>query len=71
MEASQVALVVKNPPSKAGEARGMGLIPELGRLPGVGKGSTLQYSCLRNPMNRGAWWASVHGATKSQTRLSD
>ena len=62
-----VALVIKNPTANVGEARGMGLIPELERFPRVGKGSTLQYSCLGNPMNRGAWWASVHEATKSQT----
>ena len=48
-----------------------GLIPGLGRSPGEGNGSPLQYSCLKNPMDRGAGWATVRGAAKSQTRLSD
>ena len=48
-----------------------GSIPGLGRSPGEGNGNPLQYSCLENPMDRGAWWAIVHGVTKSQTRLSD
>ena len=47
------------------------LIPGLGRSPGEGNGNPLQYSCLENPMDRGVWWATVHGVTKSQTRLSD
>ena len=42
-----------------------------GRFPGKGSGYPLQYSCLKNPMDRGAWWAMVHGVTKSQTQLSD
>ena len=42
-------------------------IPRLGRSPGEGNGNPLQYSCLENPMNREAWWAAVHGVTKSQT----
>ena len=46
-------------------------IPGLGRAPGVGHGNPLQYSCLENPMDRGAWWATVHGVTKSQTQLND
>ena len=46
-----------------------GLIPGLGRSPGVGNGSPLQYSCLENPMGRGAWWATIHRVAKSQTRL--
>ena len=46
-------------------------IPGLGRLPGEGNGNPLQYSCLENPMDGGAWWATVHGVEKSQTRLSD
>jgi len=53
--------VVKNPPANA---RDMGLIPELGRSPGEGNGNPLQDSCLGNPMDRGAWWATVHGVTK-------
>ena len=50
----------------AGDA---GLIPGLGRPPGGGHGNPLQYSCLENPMDRGAWWATVQGVAKSQTRL--
>ena len=46
-------------------------IPELGRFPGEGNGKPLQYSCLENPMDGGAWWATVHRAAKSQTQLSD
>ena len=49
----------------------LGLIPGLRRSPVGGHGNPLQYSCLENPMNRGAWWATVHGVTKSQTRLND
>ena len=49
----------------------MGLIPGLGRSPGEGNSNPLQYSCLVNPMDRGAWWATVHEVTKSRTRLSD
>ena len=47
-----------------------GLIPGLGRSPGEGNGNPLQYSCLKNSMDRGAWWAIVRGVTKGQTRLS-
>ena len=61
---SQVVLVVKNPPANAGDARDMGLIPESGRSPGEGNGNLLQYSCLENPMDRGAWQATVHGGHK-------
>ena len=53
--------VAKNTPAKAGD---MGLIPGSGRSPGEGNGNTFQYSCLGNPMERGAWWATVHGVTK-------
>ena len=49
----------------------LGSIPSLGRSPGEGNGNPLQYSCLENPMDGGAWWATVHGAAKSWTRLSD
>ena len=49
----------------------LGSIPGLGRSPGEGNGNPLQYSCLENPMDGGAWWAIVHGVAKSQTRLSD
>ena len=48
-----------------------GSIPGLGRCPGEGNGNPLQYSCLENPMDGGAWWATVHGVTKSQTQLRD
>jgi len=56
--------VVKNLPANAGDTD---LIPELGRSPGEGNGNLLQYSCLENPMDRGAWWAIVHGVAKSPT----
>ena len=49
----------------------LGLIPGSGRSSGEGSGNPLQYSCLENPMDRGAWWAVVHGVTKSQTQLSN
>ena len=49
----------------------LGLIPGSGRSPGEGNGNPLQYSCLENPMDGGAWWAIVHGVAKSWTRLSD
>ena len=54
----------------AGDARDMGLIPGLGRYPGVGNGNLLQYSFLENSMNRRTWWATDHGVSKSRTRLS-
>ena len=63
---SQMALVVKNLPANAGHTRGMSSTSLLGRSPGVGDGKALQYSCLENPMDRGAWWATVHGVTESQ-----
>ena len=47
----------------------MSSIPGLGTFPGKGNGNPLQYSCLENPMERGAWWATVHGTAKSRTRL--
>jgi len=65
--ASQVALVVKNPPINAGDAGDVSSIPGLGRSPGVGSGNPLQYSCLENPMDREAWWATVHMVAKNQT----
>ena len=61
--------MVKNPPANAGGLRDVGLIPGLGRSPEGGHGNPLQGSCLGNPMDRGAWWAIVHGVTKSWTRL--
>ena len=63
--ASQVALVVKNLPANAGDVGGVGLIPELGRSPGGGHGNPLQYFFLENPMDRGAWRATVHGTAES------
>ena len=62
--------VVKKPRANAGNEIDAGLIPESGRSPGVGNGNPLQYSCLGNPMDREAWWATVHGVTESWTRLS-
>ena len=62
--------MVKNPPANAGDIRAAGLIPGLGRSPGEGNSNPLQYSSLENPMDRGAWQATVHGVTKSQTQLS-
>ena len=59
---------VKNPPANAA---GTGSIPGLGRSHGEGNGNPPQYSCLGNPMDRGAWWATVYGVAKSQTRLSN
>ena len=67
--ASQVALVVKNPPANAGDKRDTGSIPGFGRCPGEGHGNPLQYSCLENPMDRGAWRATAHRIKKSWTRL--
>ena len=61
---SQVAIVVKNPPANAGDIRDMGLISGSGRFPGGGQGNPFQYSCLENPMERGALWAIVHGVTE-------
>ena len=65
--ASQVALVVKNLPAIAGDIKDVGSVPKLERSPRKGNGNPLQYSCLGNAMDRGAWWATVHGVTKSQT----
>ena len=56
--------MVKNPSASAGDVRDMGSIPGSGGPPGVGHGSPLQYSCLENPMDRGAWWATVHRVAK-------
>ena len=63
--ASQVLL--KNPLANAGDVRDAGSIPGSGRSPGEGNGNPLQYSCLENSMDRGAWWAIAHGVEKSQT----
>ena len=67
-QASQLVLVVKNPPDNAGDIRDVGSIPDLGRSPGGRHGNPLQ-SCLENPMDRGAWRATVHRVTKSLTKL--
>ena len=64
---SQLPLVVKNMPASAGDLRDTGSITEAGRAPGEGNGNPLQYPCLENPMDRGAWQATVHGVAKSQT----
>ena len=68
-QASPVALVVKNLPANAGDIRDMSSIPGLGRSPEVEYGNPLQYSCLENPMDCIAWWATVHRVTKSRTHL--
>ena len=57
----------KNLLAKAGDSKDVGLIPGSGRSPGVGNDNPLQYSCQKNSMDRGAWWAAVHGITKSRT----
>ena len=62
--------VVKNPPANAGDPRDTGWIPESGRSSGDGNGNLLHYSCLENSMDRGSWWATVHGVQKSQMWLS-
>ena len=63
------ALVVKNPPDKAGDAGDVCLIPGSGKSPEGGHGNPLQYSCLDNPTDRGTWWSTVHRVPKSWTRL--
>ena len=65
IQASLVALVVKNPPANAGDIGDMGLIPGLGKSPGVGNGNSLQHSCMENPIDRGAWCTTVHGIAES------
>ena len=67
--ASQVVLVVKNLPANAGDVRDTGSVPGAGRSPGGGHGNPLQYSCLENPMDGRAWWATVQGVMKSRTLL--
>ena len=58
-----------NPPANAGDIRDAGLIPGSERSPGGRHGNPLQYSCLENPMDRGAWWATLHRVAESQTQL--
>ena len=65
-----MALVVKKPPTNAGDIRDSGLIPGWRISPGGGHGNPLQYSCLDDPTDKGAWQTTVQGVTKSQTRLS-
>ena len=65
-----MVLVVKNPSASTGDLRDKCLIPGSGRCPGGGNGNLPQYSCLKNSMNRGDLWATVHGVSKSWTRLS-
>ena len=64
-----MVLVIKNVPTNAGDIRDVGSIPGSGRFPGEGNGDPLQYSCMENLMDSGAWWATVHGVSKSQTQL--
>ena len=65
--ASQVVLVLKNLPAKAGDIGDTCSVLGAGRSPGEGHGNPLQYSCLENPVDRGAWWATVRGVARSQT----
>ena len=65
-----MVLLVKNSPANAGDISDAGSIPGLGRYPGEGHGNPLQYYCLENPMDRGAWWAVIHRVVKSQTQLN-
>ena len=67
--AFQVVLVVKNPPANGGNLRDVSSVPRSGRACGGGHGNPLQYSFLENPMDRGAWWATVHRVAKSWTKL--
>ena len=60
-------LVVKTPPANAGDVRDVDLISQSGRFPGGGDGNPPQYYCLENPMDRGAWWATIYGVARSQT----
>ena len=62
---SQVALLVKDPPANAGGSGNLGSIPGSERSPGGGNGNLFQYCCLKNSMDRGVWWVTVHGVTQS------
>ena len=64
--ATQLALVVRNPPSNARDRRDVGSILGSGKCPGVGNGNPLPSSGLENPLDRGVWWAAIHGVAKSQ-----
>ena len=63
--------MVKNPPTIVGDVKDESSISGSGRSPEEGNGNPLQYSCLENPMDRGTWWATLHGVAKRQTELSD
>ena len=63
--------MVKNLPANSGDIEYLGSFLGLGRSLGGGNGNPFQYSCLENPMDRGAWWTTVHGIAKGQTQLSD
>ena len=65
-----MVLVVKNPPANTEDIRDMGSISVSGRYTGEGNGNPLQYSCLENPMDRGAWQATVHGVTRVENDLA-
>ena len=67
--AFQVSLVIKKLPANTGDIKDISLTPGSGRSPGGRHGNSLHYSCQENPMDRGAWWASVLGVKKSQTQL--
>ena len=68
--ASQVVLVMKNPPANTGDVRDSGSIPGSGRSPGGRHGNRLQYSFLENLMDGGAWWATIHGVAKKNVQLA-
>ena len=69
LRAFQGVLGIKNPPANSGDLRDLCFFPGSGRSLGGGHSNPLQYFCLENPMDGGPWWATVHGVTKSQTRL--
>ena len=71
MKFSQVVLVVKNLPANAADIRDADLIPGLGRSPGRGHGNPFQYSGPENPMDRGAWWATVHRFEKEESDMTE
>ena len=66
-----VVLMVKNPSASAGDIRDVGLITGSGRFPEGGHGNPPQYSCLENPMDRGAWWATVHGVANKAHEVTE
>ena len=68
---SCLSQMIKNPPANAGHVRDVGSIPGLGRSPGGGQGIPLQYSCLENPMDRGAWWASLHREGHKESDMTE